>query len=58
MRLLFTLLLCLFVTETFAQEIIQRLSPDMVLGDGELIAAQPATDEYSAAPPGGCPRFS
>ena len=49
MRLLFTFLLCLFVTETFAQETSQRLSPGMVLGDGELISAQPATDEYSAA---------
>ncbi len=49
MRLLFTFLLCLFVTETFAQETSQRLSSGIVLGDGEFIAAQPATDEYSAA---------
>ncbi len=49
MRLLFTLLLCLIVTETFAQETSQRFYPGMVLGDGELISVQPATDEYSAA---------
>ena len=49
MRLLFTLLLCLFVTETFAQETSLRFSSGLVLGDGELISAQPATDEYSAA---------
>ena len=49
MRLLFTFLLCLIVTETFAQETSLRFSPGMVLGDGELISVQPATDEYSAA---------
>ena len=49
MRLIFTLLLCLFVAETFAQETSLRLSPSMVLGDGELISVQPPTDEYSAA---------
>ena len=49
MRLLFSLLLCLFVTESFAQETSLRFSPGMVLGDGELISVQPATDEYSAA---------
>ena len=49
MRLLFTLFLCLFVAETFAQETSLRLSPSMVLGDGELISVQPPTDEYSAA---------
>ena len=49
MRPLFTLLLCLFVTESFAQETSRHLSPGMVLGDGELISAQPAIDGYSAA---------
>ena len=49
MRPLFTLLLCLFVTESFAQETSRHLSPGMVLGNGELISVQPATDEYSAA---------
>ena len=49
MRLLFTLILCLFVTETIAQETSLRLSSGMVLGDGELIFVQPATEEYSAA---------
>ena len=49
MRLLFTLILCLLVAETIAQETSLRLSPSMVLGDGELISVQPPTDEYSAA---------
>ena len=49
MRPLFTLLLCLFVSESSAQETSLRFSTRMVLGDRELISVQPATDEYSAA---------
>lgn len=49
MRLIFTLFLLLFVAESFAQETSLRLSPSMVLGDGELISVQPPTDGYSAA---------